>query len=431
MKNPRSQFIEKILEFNDIPSTYVNAKGKVAKTITGHDEGLRFVSPHRIKFEPGSGIVDIVALKKALSNLGVTNIVPTKASGAKVDTNNGFLVEWKGTKFVVLLKGNIAKGQVRRKQTTPADIGLAGKQFKTAKSLYQAIIAGISNLDTDVDVKNTLVDLVDSVYNNKNFTVSESLTSSNFIQSDFGETLVALHCAKNKDVVCFPDNSNNDGYDFYRNEIGCSVKAPNGDHLNLRSYKDRITGTTPIELFFKACATSDYELLFRSLSTDSGICQDLYHWVEKVAKVKKNATVTIADIRTFMSKVLYTEFLDWLKAKQPDRRTLGVPTDRKMHIAQDLWNKQDLNPFMFAYITLAQKIWGVEHTKEISDFAKSVLKQDTGTFITVNINLDSTRVEFTEQSFTSVSNWGIWYLGYCDQAVKNWPGICRVKETND
>ena len=427
MKNPRSQFIKAILLSNNIPCTYTNAKGKKAKTISGHDDGLRFASPHRIKFEVSSGITNKYKLEYALKKIGVINIIPTIASGGKLDQGNGFLVEWNSIKFVILLKGNIAKGEVRRKQTTPADLGLAGNTYNNVNELYSATINGINILQVDNTVKSTLLDLVNSVYNDTTFSNSNSLKSSNFIQSDFGEILAGLYRAKLLDIIKFPANANNDSSDFFANGIGYSVKAPNGDHLNLRGYKNQITGTTPIDLFFKACATSDYQLLFKSLHTDKGICQDLYHWVEKISGAKEE--VTLDDIRQFMRKISYSEFLQWLKEKQPNRRPLGIPTDKKMHIANDLWNKQDVNPFFFAYITLAQKIWGADKVKEISQFAKKVLKQDASIFITVNINSKTQKIEFIKQPFTEVNTWGIWYLGYCDSAVKNWPGICRTKET--
>lgn len=423
----RTMFIDRLLEANNIPARFTNTKGKQAKTVTGHYEGLRFVSPHRIKLESASGIVDLFGLETAVNNIGGRVIGPTKASGATIDHQNGFLVQWNGIEFVILLKGSVPRGQVRRKQTTPADLGLAGQFYDTVQALYTAVISGIHNCSVDNDAKSTLVDVTNSVYHDQPFTVTHSLTSSNFIQSDFGEVLAALKMAKSGAVTKFPIDANNDGVDFYADDIGYSVKAPNGDHLNLRKYRDEIKGTTPIELFFKACATSDYELLFKSLSTDSGVCRDLYRLVKRVTK---SSDVTLDDIRKFMQMVDYRSFLCWVIKKQPGRRALGIPSDKKMHIAKDLWSKQDINPFFFTYITLAQKIWGASHSKEISDFAKQVLKQDTAVFITVNINLDNQKVEFAEQPFTEVNHWGIWYLGYCDQAVKNWPAICRTKDVS-
>lgn len=418
----RTKFIQTILEHNDIPEIFLGSKGKKQRTITGHNEGLRFASPNRIKFEHASRINDLQSLTKALAPLGVTEFIPTKASGGKIDTNNGFLVEWQGQKFVILLKGMVDQTQVRRKQTTPADLGLAGITFQTTSALIDSIQEGIDRSPLAYSVQQTLKDLIKSVVNNDKFTVTETLTNSNFVQSDFGEVLAAVYRSMHNDVIKFPAGANNDGSDFSGNNIGYSVKAPNGDHVNLRSYKDKIKGNNPIDLFFRACATSDFELLFRSLSTDKGICQDLYHWVSLTTN---DNPVTINSIKKFMQLVDYDNFLDWLKAKQPGRNALGLPSSKKLHIAQNLWKQQNHNPFFFSYITLAQRIWGDEHADEISRFAREILKQDRSVFITVNIDLESKHVKFKEQSFKDVDSWKIWYLGYCDQAVKNWPAICR------
>jgi len=422
-KKLRDSFISTIYENNTtIPKTFVSSKGKLHNTITGHDEGLRFASPHRIKFEYASGINDLTALTKVFEPLGITGFEPTKASGAKIDNNNGFLVKWKGEKFVILLKGMVDQSQVRRKQTTPTDLGLAGKTFNEISDLVDSVMQGIDNLQLHPRVISTLKNLVISVVEHRPFEITESLTNSNFIQSDFGEVLAAVYRSLAKDKILFPSGANNDGLDFFANGIGYSVKAPNGDHVNLRTYKDKIKGEKPIDLFFRACATSDFELLFKSLSTDKGICQDLYQWVALITDAED---VTIADIKKFMSLINYTDFLDWLRNKQPDRKPLGLPSDKKMHIATALWEQQNHNPFFFAYITLAQRIWGETNSEEISRFAREILKQDQSIFITVNINLESQLVEFKEQSFKDVDSWKIWYLGYCDQAVKNWPAICR------
>lgn len=418
----RTRFIQTIFEKNNIPETFLGSKGKKQRTITGHHEGLRFASPNRIKFEHASGINDLLSLTETLEPLGITNIQSTKASGGKIDNNNGFLVEWENEKFVILLKGMVDQTQVRRKQTTPADLGLADGYYQSTKDLVESVLQGIENSPLNLTVQDTLKDLVQSVVNDRKFSVNETLTSSNFIQSDFGEVLAAVYRAMKNDVIKFPSGANNDGSDFFGNDIGYSVKAPNGDHVNLRSYKDKIKGSTPIDLFFRACATSDFELLFRSLSTDQGICQDLYQWVSSTSGEN---TVTMDGIRKFMQLVSYDTFLDWLKIKQSGKNTLGLPSSKKMHIAQNLWQQQNHNPFFFSYITLAQRIWGNEHADEISRFAREILKQDQSVFITVNIDLEQRKVDFKEQSFKDVDSWKIWYLGYCDQAVKNWPAICR------
>lgn len=418
----RTRFIQSIFEKNQIPETFVGSKGKKQRTVTGHDEGLRFASPNRIKFEHASGINDLLSLTETLEPLGIANIQPTKASGGKIDNNNGFLVEWQNEKFVILLKGMVDQTQVRRKQTTPTDLGLADGCYNDTAELVGSIKQGIENSQLNLTIQDTLKDLVESVVKNKKFSVNDALTNSNFIQSDFGEVLAAIYRSMKNDVIKFPPGANNHGSDFFGNDIGYSVKAPNGDHVNLRSYKERIKGNTPIDLFFRACSTSDFELLFKSLSTDSGICQDLYQWVSMT--VEENP-VTISGIKRFMQLVSYEDFLEWLKKKQTGKNTLGLPSSKKMHIAKNLWQQQNHNPFFFSYITLAQRIWGEAHADKISAFAREILDQDQSVFITVNIDLEKQKVEFKEQSFKDVDSWKIWYLGYCDQAVKNWPAICR------
>jgi len=414
-KSIRKQFVDCILESSTIPNG----------TITHHYEPNRgFDADIRIKFKSESGVTDLETLTKVLTPLGISDIrLAAKASGAKIDQNNGFLINWKNEKFVILIKGMVKDDEVRRKQTSPSKLNLSGKEYDSAIELYNDVTNQINNAQLSSDIKKTLIDLLTAVFDDTTFSVTSSLTTSNFIQSDFGEILAALYRAKQKDKIIFPINNNNSGFDFIGNQSKYSVKAPNGDHFNLRDYKNQITGTTPVDLFFKACTTSDYTLLLESLSFDDGICKDLYSWVKQIVKSPK---ITTNEIKQFMKVISYEDFLLWVKSRQDNKNEIGIP--KKLNAAKDCWNRQDINPFIWTYITLAQKVWGSTHIKEISKFAKKLLKKDETIFITVNINIDNQRIEFTEQLISDVGSWGIWYLGYCTGAVKNWPGIHRIKE---
>lgn len=389
-----------------------------------HNAEHRFAAPHRITFNANSVINNQTLLEEIISTISGTVIGPTKASGGRAYNSSGFLIKWKSTEFVVLLKG-IAN--IRRKQFTPDNLGLSGKSYPcgAGAKLYKDVLNQIQKLQCQQELKDVLVDLTKAIKFNRRFSDQSMLLlkSSNIIQTDFGEVLAALGRAIKGDSITFPINSNNNGVDFIGLSIPYSVKIPNGDHINLRPFAHLIKGNTPVEKYFLGCATSDLDLIFNAISQTSGICQDLFWWVNRIA-----GGTTKMHIEKFTTKITFNQFIDWLEDKQSDRgRVLGIPQNRSMKKAEQLWNNHSTNPFYFTLVTLSQKIWGEQYSKEISDFGRKLFKKDRTVFLTININLDTKHIECTEQAIDAVYDWKIWYIGYCTNPVSNWPGIRRSK----
>ena len=415
------EFVEKFYTANPaVPRTFNNKP-----TISLHNDGLRFASPWRLKFNSASTIVSKEALTEALKNVGITDLQPTKASGAKVDRDNGFLIEYNNIKIVILLKGMVEESAVRRKTTTPTSLGLGGKTFTTKEELYTGITDGIANLPLKSVVTNTLQNLVDSVFSDTEFTLNETIESSNFIQSDFGEVLSGIHTFINNNPdnlpLSFPETSNNAAADFYIGTKGYSVKAPNGDHINLRAYKDKITGNDSVSKFFLGCATSDIAMMLQATAEQKGICKDLYDWI----MIEVNG-ITEDHFKQFQSKITYDDFTQWLKTRQRLTQAYGMPTPKNYDKTKELWNSQDTNPLKFAFISLAVKYWSITNKVSINAFCNKLFKNDETTFLTVYINKETKRVEFAQQGFNNITDWYVWYLGYASKAVKNWPCVGRV-----
>jgi hypothetical protein len=374
----------------------------------------------RIKLLPQSGVDTKEQVAEVLANASATIIQPAKASGGALYKDSGFLIDWKGNKFLLLAQGIIGTDQVRRKETSPAALGLAGRTFTTSLELYSAVMKGISDSKLSDNVKHTLASLVDSCTKGTDFEVTSTL-KSNFIQSDFGEVLGALYLSFNKidksQAVRFPNGSNNAEADVYVGNVGYSVKAPNGDHINLKKYINSIKPVDSISSFFYGCAKQDKELMVKSAG---GICKELREWVESVV-----GGVSEEHIKQFQTKVTYQEFIDWVKSHQNRSRALGIP--KTIDTSIKAWNDQQTDPFYFTFITLAWKYWTVENAQLVSEFGIRLFNNSNESFLIVNLNKKTKRVEFEQIKFNSVSQWYMWYNGSATGALKNYPSICRMK----
>ena len=371
----------------------------------------------RIKLSPKSEVEDKEKVAKLLTSIGATIVKPAKASGGALYKDSGFLINWKGNEFLLLAQGIIGSDQVRRKETSPAALSLAGRTFNNTLEFYNAINEGISSSTLNDTAKHTLYSLVDSCYYNKEFTITNTL-KSNFVQSDFGEVLGALHLSMIKELpVNFPNGSNNAEADVYVGGIGYSVKAPNGDHINLEKYIDSIAGTGPIDSFFYGCATQDKELMVKSAG---GICKELRDWVISIV-----GEVSEAHIKQFQTKITYQEFVNWVVSHQQRHKPLGIP--KSIDNATSAWNRLETDPFYFTFITLAWKYWTVENQQAVYDFGVNLFKNSNESFLIVNLNKKTKRVEFELIKFKDIKTWYMWYNGSATGALKNYPSICRMK----
>jgi hypothetical protein len=371
----------------------------------------------RVKLLPQSNVDTKEQVASVLASVGASIIKPAKASGGALYKDSGFLIDWNGKQMLLLAQGIIGADQVHRKETSPAALGLAGKIFNDTLELLSAIKEAVYSSNLNDLVKETLWDLTNACYNDKEFTITNAL-KSNFIQSDFGEVLGALYLSKTQSLpIRFPNGSNNAEVDVYVGNVGYSVKAPNGDHINLKKYINSIKPVDSISSFFYGCAKQDKELMVKSAG---GICKELREWVESVV-----GGVSEEHIKQFQTKVTYQEFIDWVKSHQNRSKALGIP--KTIDTSIKAWNDQQTDPFYFTFITLAWKYWTVENAQLVSEFGIRIFNNSNESFLIVNLNKKTKRVEFEQIKFNSVSQWYMWYNGSATGALKNYPSICRMK----
>lgn len=371
----------------------------------------------RVKLLPQSNVDTKEQVASVLASVGASITKPAKASGGALYKDSGFLIDWNGKQMLLLAQGIIGADQVRRKETSPAALGLAGKTFNNASELLSAIKEAVYSSNLNDLVKETLWDLTNACYNNKEFTITNAL-KSNFIQSDFGEVLGALYLSKTQSLpIRFPNGSNNAEADAYAGDVGYSVKAPNGDHINLKKYINNIKPVDPVSSFFYGCAKQDKELMVKSAG---GICKELREWVESIV-----GGVSEEHIKQFQTKVTYQEFIDWVKSHQNRSKALGIP--KTIDNSIKAWSKQETDPFYFTFITLAWKYWTVENQQALYNFGIDLFKDSNESFLMINLNKKTRRVEFEVIKFKDVKTWYMWYNGSATGALKNYPSICKMK----
>ena len=135
-----------------------NPSGTKTNTLGSPDPRFGF----RIRFKPESLITDEQALFELLTNNGVTNLQPAKASGSPTYDGRGYKGEY-NNEDVYFLLNSVAKdsGTYPRKTFSPEKLGLHGRDFQTHEELLTQVKQGINDLAIVSDEhKAVMLDLV-------------------------------------------------------------------------------------------------------------------------------------------------------------------------------------------------------------------------------------------------------------------------------
>jgi hypothetical protein len=408
-------------EFND---RYPSMRGVLEESI---DSKKRFdrelTDGKKLTFNKNSEITSQSQLEKLLVSMGGTVIRPAEVS--KKFKNCGFLIEWQGNYYSVLLRAMVVEKS--RKAFTPDNIGLGGKTYTPLgiAQFRQDIIKGLTvECRDNTKLFSAIVSWLD--YIEFGTPLSTALLNIkkkdlNPIVCDFGEVICAyrdLLLGIAKDEIKFPIKSNEKVVDYWRDGKVISVKGPlGGGKLNLVRYKTGLTSQTTVGRFLLAHAEHNREDYFKYAAK---ICP----WVKEVATLVGGTSV--ANLECFVQTTgSFDSFYQLLKGK--DFPGIGLPKKRWEGDWRRRWEEeQSLDPIWFSIITLVTR-WGQTDQDTIAEISK-IMKPLFSTEKFVNINIKDVTITTTEISFKDIDTWITHYHSNAGGAWANWPSI-RVLET--
>lgn len=408
--------------------TYPDLVGIVSESV---DSKKRFdrelTDGKRIAFSKSSTVDSRDALEKLISPIGGRVVRPAKVSGGIVYANCGFLVEWNGTHYSVLLKA-MADG-ISRKSLAPKNLGFNGKSY-TVDSLGQLLQDVKDCLQSQTfiykdqtNIVKSLISLVDHVVGgtpiaDEFFKLSEK--DQKIILCDFGEILCMiadLDSGKAKEIK-IAGNSNENVSDFLRDGQVISVKGPNaGYKLNLVAYNEKLTGQTNADKFLKSMASHNREDYFKYAAA-------LCPWVKDIADLVGGTTTE--DLKNFVRKPnSHDQFYNLLRtANFPG---VGLPKSSKEEDWRRRWEEEhSLDPICFSIITV-MSYWGSTDKKTVNEIT-NIMKPLTSTEKFVTIDIVDKRVRIRELAFSEIKSWGTHYHSNAGGAWTNWPGVKALEE---
>lgn len=378
----------------------------------------------RITFSKESGINSQDSLDQSLAPLGGIVVRPAVASGPRYK-DCGFLIQWNGTHYSVLLKAMATENA--RKWCAPDNLGLGGKIYTptTIAQFRQDIITG---LDKQCGKNKNLFDAVFSLIVQvetgapvSNYLLAMKKKDQNPIVCDFGEVLSAyrdLWSGIAKKTIEFPVKSNQPVVDYWRDGNIISVKGPGGGgKLNLEIYKSMLSGRSNVAKFLSAHAEHNREDYFKYAAK---ICP----WINIIANLVGGTAVS--DLENFIRKPgSYNQFYNTLKGEPFPG--VGVPKKRWEPDWRRRWEQeQSLNPIWFSIITVMTR-WGETDSKMIEEMSH-IMKPLFTTEKFVNVELDGVNITFNEVFFSDITSWSTHFHSNAGGAWANWPSI-KVSET--
>lgn len=406
--------------------TYPYLKGTLEESV---DSKKRFdrelTDGKKLAFSKDSEITSQSQLEKLLVTMGGTVIRPAKVSRSPKFDGCGFLVEWRGNHYSVLLKALVVGKS--RKAFSPDNLGLAGKTYTPSDitKFRQDIVAGLTTeCDSDDKLLLSLLSMLAHVESGTPLSsklIQMKKSELNPIICDFGEVLCAyrdllLGIAKRE--IKFPLKSNETVVDYWRDSEVISVKGPlGGGKLNLVLYASGLTSQTDIGKFLLAHAEHNREDYFKYAAK---ICP----WVNSVATlVGGTSTDNLTHyVRTPGS---FDEFYNLLKGSSFPG--VGLPKTKQVSEWRRRWEEeQSLNPIWFSIITLMTR-WG-QTDQDTSIGISKIMKPLFSMERFVNISIEGVSIVISEISFKDVNTWITHYHSNAGGAWANWPSI-RIKET--
>jgi len=364
----------------------------------------------RIMSDAGIGSLD--ELINIFEELQLTYYPCDDYTGSPFYNGMGFNVVWRSCKVGVLLALKAA-GNVRRKQLSPHNLKLAGKQFANAAELKVAIINGINGAVADEPVRECLISMLANLESRTPIidTTSFLKINGNIVTSDFGEALAAYESALRGNAVAFPNDSNNPLSDYTENGVAVSCKGRKaGGSVNLANFVDKIDTTTDAGKFLYAIASHDREAMFEVAAR---VCPEVGALAEMVGGTSRIA------VANFVDNYSYDKFYDVI-ATSPHFYGLGIP---KKASAKINWKNGDTNPFYFTLNTIISRIWGESAIEEISTVVTKFLNEAKFVFVDiVNGNITVREVDFSD-----ITRWKTAYWGNALSAFNNWIGVQPYK----
>lgn len=407
--------------FNEM---YPLLKGAVEE---GVDSKKRFnrelTDGRKLTFVKDCAVTSQTELEKLLSLMGGIVIRPSEVS-AKFK-NCGFLIEWKGKHYSVLLRSMIVEKS--RKAFSPDNIGLGGKTYTPAgiAQFRQDIINGLTReCGDDTKLFSAIVSMLDHVEFGTPLAadlLKMKKKDLNPIVCDFGEVVCAykdLLLGIAKKEIKFPFKSNEKVVDYWRDGNVISVKGPQGGgKLNLVIYLNMLTTQSDIGKFLLAHAEHNRENYFKYAAK-------LCPWINTIATLVGGTTIQHLE-KFILTNGSYDKFYQLLKDK--DFPGVGLPKKNQAVDWRRRWEQEhSLNPIWFSIITVMTR-WGQVDKKTITEIS-SVMKPLFSTEKFVNISIDSVNIKTTEIFFKDVNTWITHYHSNAGGAWANWPSI-RVLET--
>lgn len=367
-------------------------------------------TPVHLRFMTGNGIDTFSNLLDNLTNLNLKY----KSAGYKHFSRSpdyadqGLIVEYNGEE--VGIQFNVQKeGRIRRKGLTPDSLGLSGKTFSDAESLYNLVKKNISG----EEFEDVLLSMLDSVKHSSDVKGIDKIQPQDIsrITSDFGEILGAYQSLINKNTVSFPNVSNEPIADYYENDQPVSAKGrKTGGKVNLSHWKTFIDQKTLTGKFLYSIADHNRDDFFQYASM---LCPE----IKKISDMVGGTSVE--KVEKYVSNNTYDSFYNYIKQTEA-HKGLGIPDEGR---PRELWNQGSTDPFYFTINTLVSRLWGHNAVNEITDVVKSFLKKPK--FIAVDI-IDN-KIVTNEIEFSNVKQWKTAYWSRATKAWHNWMAVEPVK----
>lgn len=386
-------------------ATWFASKANLSRNRIFHKRGH---NRSHVRIMSDAGINNKQELLKIFENLNLSYEPCDSYTGSPHYNGKGFNVKWSNYTIGVLLAVK-EENNVRRKQLSPHNLQLSGKEFTNHTDFKNAIIKGLSSAVAETPIIECLTSMLDNLENKTSIIDnSDFLTvNGNIVTSDFGEVLSAYESSLRGNVIKFPKGSNNPLADFLENDTIVSCKGRNsGGSVNLSNFRNYIDTSTTMGKFLFAIANHNREDMFAMASQ---ISKDIEHLKNIVGGT------TIKSVENFVLNTSYDKFYDMI-ADSSVYKGLGIP---KKESARNNWERGDTNPFYFTLNTIICRLCSEEDIKEISNVVTKFLKSAKFVFVDI-VNGDIT---IKEENFDDIKLWKIHYWGNAASAFNNWIGV--------
>ena len=371
---------------------------------------------------------DVDAVLSVLEGNEITykksNLIETPISGASRFNDSIFIVKWNDNDILVKTDASGTK----QKSLAPNQLIKTGYEYTDPKELKKDCILNLRNNDdiTAATMKSckSLFTCIETGEPLKITEQMKDLSEKSKITSDFGEIALAYYRLFHQGgVILFPTASNQSDFDFYHNGVRISAKGDKGSSRYL------IGGNKEIEEIILYLGTSDLEVMFKHwydrdlvsmLHTSIALCEPL----SKFAYYNLSGSITETSLARYIATTTYDDFIEHLVTSQ-DGETLGVP--RKEAEAKALWNKGDLNPILFALLTVWARNIVKENVEDFQKIAQKITENNDIVFEYFDYSIEDQQIQITNKKITKYTEWDIRYHSNANSYKNNFPALVGIK----